>query len=171
MEKEGETSERKVWAYLGLGANLDPRILHCFQAIYQLQRSPSVNVVERSSFYETEPFGYEEQNWFINLVLKIRTGLSPRALLHLTQKIEKDLGKDTKFKWGPRDIDIDILLYDNEQISEPGLTIPHPLLHVRNFVLSPLSEIAPDLQHPVLAKTIKELLRTCTDRKEVKRIE
>jgi len=157
--------------YLGIGANLELRILHCYQAIYQLRKSASVCVVDRSSFYETEPFGYEEQNWFINLVLKIQTELSPRDLLRLTQEIEKNLGKDTPFKWGPRTIDIDILLYEDEQISEPDLIIPHPLLHLRKFVLSPLVEIAPDLRHPVLGKTMRELLHVCPDQKEVRNIE
>lgn len=157
--------------YLGIGANLDLRILHCYQAMYQLQKSASVHVIDRSSFYETEPFGYEEQNWFINLVLKIQTELSPRALLRLTQEIEKNLGKDTQFKWGPRTIDIDILLYEDERISEPDLIVPHPLLHLRKFVLHPLAEIAPDLRHPVLGKTMRELFHVCPDQKEVRNIE
>jgi 2-amino-4-hydroxy-6-hydroxymethyldihydropteridine diphosphokinase len=157
--------------YLGIGANLELPILHCYQAIYQLHKSACVSVVERSSFYETEPFGYEEQNWFINLVLKIQTELSPRALLRLTQEIEKNLGKNTQFKWGPRTIDIDILLYEDEQISEQDLSIPHPLLHLRKFVLHPLVEIAPDLRHPVLGKTMRELLQMCPDQKEVRNIE
>ena len=157
--------------YLGIGANLDLRILYCYQAMYQIQKSASVCVVERSSFYETEPFGYEEQNWFINLVLKIQTELSPRDLLRLTQEIEKNLGKNTPFKWGPRTIDIDILLYEDEQISEPDLIIPHPLLHLRKFVLYPMAEIAPDLRHPALGKTMRELLHICPDQKEVRNIE
>ncbi|MEW5801214.1 MAG: 2-amino-4-hydroxy-6-hydroxymethyldihydropteridine diphosphokinase [bacterium] len=156
-------------AYLGIGSNVEPRILHCYQAIYQLHKSVSICV--RSSFYETEPFGYEEQNWFINLVLKIQTELSPQELLHLTQGIEKKLGKNTPFRWGPRTIDIDILLYGDEQIFEQGLVIPHPLLHLRRFVLRPLAEIAPDLLHPASGKTMRELLHRCPDRKEVRNIE
>jgi len=157
--------------YLGIGANLEPRILHCYQAIYQLQKSASVRVVARSSFYETEPFGYEEQGWFINLVLKIQTELSPLSLLLLTQEIEKNLGKNTPFKWGPRTIDIDILLYEDEQVCEPDLVIPHPLLHLRKFVLYPMAELAPDLRHPVSGRTMRELLHLCPDQKEVRNIE
>ena len=115
-------------AYLGLGANQESPILKCYQAIYLLHQSPSIRVIKRSSFYETEPFGYEKQNWFINLVIKIRTRLTPRELLHTTQEIEKALGKKKTCTWGPRSIDIDILFYDNEQVFEPDLSIPHPLL-------------------------------------------
>ncbi|MEW6380932.1 MAG: 2-amino-4-hydroxy-6-hydroxymethyldihydropteridine diphosphokinase [bacterium] len=157
--------------YLGLGSNIEPRILHCYQAIYQLQRSSSGSVVERSSFYETEPYGYEKQDWFINLVLKIRTELSPHSLLNLTQQIEKSLGREINFRWGPRVIDIDILLYEDEQIEEKDLVIPHPLLHLRKFVLYPLAEIAPDLEHPAIGKTVRELLQTCPDQKKVRNLE
>jgi len=165
--------ENKFWlhAYLGLGANRESPILKCYQAIYLLHKSPSIRVMERSSFYETEPFGYEKQNWFINLVVKIRTKFTPRELLHTTQAIEKTLGKNKKFTWGPRSIDIDILLYDKEQILEADLHIPHPLLHTRNFVLRPLAQIAPELNHPGLSRTMKELFSACRDRKEVKNIE
>ncbi|MCL6582612.1 MAG: 2-amino-4-hydroxy-6-hydroxymethyldihydropteridine diphosphokinase [bacterium] len=158
-------------AYLGLGSNLGSRILNCYRAIYQLHHSGSVALVERSSFYETEPYGYEEQNRFINLVLKIRTDLSPQALLCLTQSVEKSLGREVSFRWGPRVIDIDLLLFGDEQIEEEGLVIPHPQLHLRRFVLYPLAEIAPDLRHPALGKTISELLQTCPDRKEVRNLE
>ena len=168
-----ESKENKVWrqAYLGLGANLESPILKCYQAIYRLNRSPSISVLERSSFYETEPFGYEEQNRFINLVVKIQTKLTPRELLNETKGIEKALGKNKKCKWGPRAIDLDILLYDNEQVFEADLQIPHPFLHARNFVLCPLAEIAPNLQHPKLSGTVKELFCACRDQKEVINIE
>lgn len=172
-EKSMGNKESKIWrqAYLGLGANRESPILKCYQAIYLLHQSLSIRVMERSSFYQTEPFGYEKQNWFINLVVKIRTNFTPRELLHKTQEIEKALGKNKKFTWGSRAIDIDILLYDNEQILEADLHIPHPLLHARNFVLRPLAQIAPNLQHPGLSRTMKELFSACRDRKEVRNIE
>lgn len=165
--------KKRIWhlAYLGIGANRGLPILQCYQAIYQLQHMASIKVIERSSFYRTEPYGYEKQPWFINLVIKVRTYLSPRELLECAQKIEMRLGKRKKTKWGPRHIDIDILLYENRRIDEFDLKIPHPFLPSRNFVLYPLVEIAPDLRHPCLSHTIKSLLRVCEDTKEVKNIE
>lgn len=157
--------------YLGIGANRESPVLQCYRAIYQLHKSPHITVLERSSFYETEPFGYEDQNWFINLVVKIRTRFTPQELLLKIKEIEKVLGKNKKCRWGPRTIDIDILLYNNEQIFEEDLQIPHPLLHERNFVLYPLAEIAPNLNHPRLSRTVKELFSTCRDRKEVRNLE
>ena len=105
-----------IWhiAYLGIGANRGLPILQCYQAIFHLQHTASIEVIERSSFYRTEPYGYEKQPWFINLVIKIKTYLTPRELLQCMQKIEASLGKGKKTKWGPRYIDIDILMYENK---------------------------------------------------------
>jgi 2-amino-4-hydroxy-6-hydroxymethyldihydropteridine diphosphokinase len=171
MAKKYDTERFWHQVFLSIGANQGYPIWQCYQAIYKLGRLPVTEILERSSFYKTEPFGYEEQDWFTNLVLKIQTRLSPRELLVHTQSVETGLGKNTQYEWGPRTIDIDILLYDDEQIGEPDLKIPHPFLSRRNFVLYPLAEIAPDLRHPQSAKTIRELLLICSDRKEVRNIE
>lgn len=157
--------------FLGLGSNLGYPILHCYQAIYRINRLPKTKVLERSSFYQTEPFGYEQQDWFINLVLKIRTGLTARELLAHLQEIEKNLGRQKLWRWGPRCIDLDILFFNQQTIDEANLCIPHPLLQERNFVLQPLAEVAPDLRHPVLNKTVQELALICQDQKGVKKIE
>ncbi|MGA1876088.1 MAG: 2-amino-4-hydroxy-6-hydroxymethyldihydropteridine diphosphokinase [bacterium] len=171
MAKNDDTERLWHQVFLSIGANQGYPIWQCYQAIYRLEKLPVTEVLERSSFYKTEPFGHEEQDWFTNLVLKIQTKLLPRELLAHTQRVETDLGKKTQYEWGPRIIDIDILLYEDEQIYEPDLKIPHPFLHRRNFVLYPLAEIAPDLRHPQLVKTIKELLLICSDRKEARNIE
>ena len=142
--------------YLGLGSNLGDRKHNLAQALELL--SKHVVIEQVSSVYETEPSGYKEQPLFLNAVCRISTELNPEKLLRLAKKIEAKSGRVSSFPNAPRPIDIDILLYDDEVISDKKLTIPHPRLVERAFVLVPLAEIDPDLVHPVNKKTVKKLL-------------
>ena len=153
--------------YLGIGSNQGDKYFQCEQAIEALCASPENLLLERSSFYLTEPWGYSEQDDFINLAVKIQTSLTPLELLSYTKQVELEGGKIETCKWGPRAIDIDILFYNDHTIALPVLTIPHPYLHQRAFVLHPLHEIAPRLMHPVFHKTIAELCACLNDSKWV----
>ena len=144
-------------AYLSLGSNVGNRERTLAQAL-QLLAAPDLRVVRVSALYETEPMELRDQPWFLNLVAEIETGLFPRQLLARTQKVEKELGRKRKVPKGPRTIDIDILLYGDSVIETPDLTVPHPQMAERRFVLEPLAELAPELRHPVLRRTASELL-------------
>lgn len=146
-----------VIAYLGLGSNVGDREEYIEQAVFLLEKNPKIEVLRRSSNYETEAEGGKALPPFINAALEIRTTLSSSELLEVCQEIENALGREREVEWGPRTIDIDILLYQDEIISTDTLQIPHPLLHERLFVLKPLKEIAPHLIHPVLEKSIETL--------------
>lgn len=158
-------------AYIGLGSNIGDKTGNLKRAIEELGKVPGNKLLAVSSFYKTEPVGEVEQDWFINAVVKIETGLPPRELLKTLFDIERDLGRVREIKWGPRIIDLDILIYDDLVMEEEGLTIPHPCLHERGFVLAPLTEIAPGYVHPGLKKSISELLSVLKDSKIIERME
>jgi 2-amino-4-hydroxy-6-hydroxymethyldihydropteridine diphosphokinase len=122
-----------------------------------LAERPGHRIVKQSSWYLTRPWGLDDPEWFVNGVALLETGLSPREFLAALLEIENSLGRVRTHKWGPRTIDLDILFYDDRVIGEADLVIPHPELGHRRFVLEPLAEIAPDLIHPVIGKTIVEL--------------
>lgn len=143
--------------FLGLGSNLGERVKNIDDAVKSLATLPETRLLVRSSNLETKPVGYLDQPDFINCVVKIDTDLSPEALLQAIAQIETTMGRKREIRWGPRNIDIDILFYGNEVIDLPHLIIPHKELHKRKFVLDSLLEIDPELQHPILKKTIKEL--------------
>ena len=154
--------------YLGLGANLGKRIKTLEDSVKRLRAHPDISVLKESPYYETEPQGGPPQPRFINAAVCIETSLSPQELLRVTQKIEKELGRKTgpgnnEGRWGPRTIDIDILLYDNCIIEDKDLKIPHPMMHLRRFVIEPLADISPASVHPVLKRTAAELLETMKD--------
>ncbi len=142
--------------YLGIGSNLSLRENNCLMAISLLEEN-GLRITKRSAMYETMPWGVKDQPKFINMAVEAETDISPMELLSLIKKIEGDMGRQPAVKWGPRVIDIDILLYGDKRLCGADLTIPHPLMHEREFILRPLSEIAPDIVHPALGKTIKEL--------------
>lgn len=143
--------------YLGLGSNIGDSQSHLETAIQKLTTWGDIRAV--SSFYETEPVGVTDQAWFLNCVLLFETELSPEELLVKAKEIEKELGRTASIRNGPRIIDIDILLYDDRIIEADDLTVPHPRIHERRFVLLPLSEISPNLVHPIFKRTIAELLQ------------
>lgn len=144
-------------AFLGLGSNVGDREEYIEQAIFLLSKNKNIQVMKHSSNYDTEPEGAPDQPAFLNAVVQVKTTLPPAKLLEALHEIETTLGRDRELEWGPRTMDIDILLYDDLIVSEDELQIPHPLMHDRIFVLKPLREIAPNLVHPVLEKTIQDL--------------
>jgi 2-amino-4-hydroxy-6-hydroxymethyldihydropteridine diphosphokinase len=143
--------------YIGIGSNVGNRETNCRMAIERLNEK-GIEVKKTSSMYETEPWGFKDQPKFINMVIEAETRLEPERLLIVLKDIEKEMGRKETVKWGPRIIDLDILFYNDKIINQDELQIPHPYLHKRDFVLVPLSEIAPNKTHPILKKTIKELM-------------
>jgi len=143
--------------YLALGSNVGDREEYIEQAVFLLGKVKGTYVMKRSTNHETEAEGGGDQPPFINAALQIRTTLSPYELLDKLHEIETALGREREVEWGPRTIDIDILMYGNQIISDDKLQIPHPLMHDRLFVLLPLKEIAPRAIHPMLEKTIENL--------------
>ena len=157
-------------AYIGVGSNLGDKIKFCNEAIEEISNYRENVILRRSSFYRTEPWGKENQGWFINSVIQIETPFSALNLLKFLQDIEKKLKRKKEKKWCPRTIDLDILFFNNEIIKNAEIQIPHPRIQDRRFVLIPLSEISPELIHPVLNASIEELLEKTLDRKEVVKI-
>lgn len=141
--------------YLALGSNVGDRLSNIKNAISLLKGN--VSSIKLSKIYETKPVGYTDQGNFINAAIEGRTALSPDALLAFTQKVEIDVGRIRRFRWGPREIDIDILFYDDLVYHDQKLEIPHPRLQERDFVLKPLIDLNPKLMHPLYKKTVKQL--------------
>ena len=158
-------------AYIGFGSNIDDRLSYIQNAIHALSEAEGITLQKISSLYETEPVGYEEQAKFLNGAVAIETCLSPHTLLQTLKQIEADVGRQNRTRWGPREIDMDILIYGDICLRFPDLVIPHPEMHLRRFVLAPLAEIAPNLLHPVFNQTIQTLLKRLEDDKSVVKAE
>ena len=131
--------------YLGLGSNLGDKKRYLYDAIQCLKHNEQITIVQLSSLYETAPWGYTDQDIFMNLVVEVETVLNPIELLDVCQNIENELGRVREIKWGPRVIDVDILLYNDEEIKSDRLTVPHPYMTERDFVMIPLAEMSPQL--------------------------
>ncbi len=156
--------------YLSLGSNIGDRKKNILKAL-ELLKQKNISIIKSSSFYETEPFGFKQQRWFYNIVVECRTNLSPFSLLNETQKIEKKIGKKKMSRWGPRKIDIDIIFYEDFVINTKKLIIPHPMMHLRNFVLVPMNEINPDFVHPIFKKQINQLLKETSFNEKVYKLD
>lgn len=158
-------------AFLGLGSNKGERISYLNKAVDMIKDIKKTKIIRTSSVYETEPWGVSEQEDYLNSVIEIETPLDARSLLIELKNIEKTLGRIDSRKWAEREIDIDLLFFENEIVDEGSLKVPHPQLENRKFVLVPMNEISPDFIHPVLGKKISELLNETSDNLSVKKYE
>jgi 2-amino-4-hydroxy-6-hydroxymethyldihydropteridine diphosphokinase len=157
-----------VICYIGIGSNLGDTLQNCKHAVKNLSCIDGVALIQISSFYKTEPVGIEKQNYFVNAVAEIKTKLLVGDLWSALQKIEKSMGRKRMAKGGPRIIDLDLLFYGRDIIQEANLSVPHPELHKRRFVLEPLNEIASYFIHPVFGISVRGLKNRLKDNKFVK---
>ncbi len=152
-------------AYISAGSNIGDRKANLEFALKSMETGTAVRKV--SSYFETEPVGYLNQPWFLNIAVEVETDLAPLELLNLCKKIEDSGGRIRSFPNAPRTLDLDFLLCGDLVINDPELTIPHPRMAERRFVLEPLAQIAPDVMHPVLKQSIRLLLDKCSDKSKV----
>lgn len=153
--------------YIGFGSNIGNRLSFIRNALHVLSQTDGITIKKISSLYETEPVGNENQDKFLNGVVAIETKFSPQTLLTTLKNIETKTGRQHRKRWGPREIDLDVLIYGEMCLQTPELIIPHPEMHNRRFVLTPLAEIAPSLVHPVLNVRIIDMLNSLVDESHV----
>jgi 2-amino-4-hydroxy-6-hydroxymethyldihydropteridine diphosphokinase len=159
----GDKGAGSVLCWIGLGSNLGDRLGTLQRAVDSLQATPGIVVLNASNVYESAPWGYVEQPRFLNAVVRARTTLEPLQLLVRLQSIERQLGRQRRFRWGPREIDLDILYYGDRSLSRRGLTIPHPSIEQRPFVLFPLRDVSTDLRFTVVATIDRMIARLGAD--------
>ena len=157
-----------IQVLLSIGANLGNKQMNINRAISLMAESGVMRNIKRASFYETEPVGFKEQPWFVNTAIHAVTSYPLNYIIQFCKSIEYSLGRTVRERWHEREIDIDILLYGDRVINSHTLTVPHPRMHERRFVLVPANEIAATTMHPSLGLTIRELLRQCPDSSEVR---
>ncbi|MBW1782595.1 MAG: 2-amino-4-hydroxy-6-hydroxymethyldihydropteridine diphosphokinase [Deltaproteobacteria bacterium] len=154
---KGPLSAMKT-VYIGIGSNVGDKLNNCRKAIDMINNKENITVKGKSHFYWTEPIGVTSQDWYVNGAIRIETALRPLDLLRTVLSIESEMGRVRRRKWEPRVIDLDILLYEDKVIQGNDLTVPHPLMHTRKFVLMPMAQLSPDVIHPVLGKSMVQLL-------------
>jgi len=157
--------------YIGFGSNIEDRLAFIKNAAEEINNDENCKILKFSSIYETKPFGEKDQANFLNAVAKIETNLSPREFFQLIKKIERKLGRKDTYKWGPREIDLDLLFYNDIVFSDEKLTVPHPGIPQRDFVITPLVEIEPMLFHPVLKQKISDIYISESDRNIIRIID
>lgn len=155
-------------AYIGLGSNMGNKKAYIQKALGQLSNYPGIRLLRVASLYESAPWGYLDQAWFINTVAEVETNLTAEKFLNVLFDIEKNLERTREIKWGPRTVDLDILLYGQETINLPQLQVPHPRLHQRAFVLVPLAELCPEMLLP--QGCVKELAAKALGEQEVRKV-
>jgi 2-amino-4-hydroxy-6-hydroxymethyldihydropteridine diphosphokinase len=155
-------------AYIALGSNMGDRFEYLKKAIFLLNSHEEIRVVNTSSIYETDPVGYTDQDQFLNMAVQVITRLKPHDLLVECLRIEEELGRKREIRWGPRTLDLDILLYNQENIETEKLTIPHPRMSERAFVILPLLELDPDLKLLMMEKPLESCLQSIPDREGVR---
>ncbi len=151
-------------AYISVGSNLGHKLENCRAGVAALSDSVSVRLIDQSPIYRTEPVDFLDQDWFVNYVVKIETALDPLDLLNSIHSIEHAAGRmRDSIRFGPRVLDLDIILFDDLVLDDSTLTIPHPRMHKRRFVLKPICDIDPEVRHPVLQQTMRSLLANLND--------
>lgn len=158
----------KHHAYLGLGSNIDNRIAYIRAALNALDQHEEIKIIKQSSIYETDPVGYEDQGLFLNMVVQIETNLQPEKLLDVCLSIETSLGRKREKRWGPRSIDIDLLLFDQQIIHTEKLTVPHPRMCERGFVTIPLLEIEQNIKLPTMDQPLRLYVKKQNNQKGVR---
>jgi 2-amino-4-hydroxy-6-hydroxymethyldihydropteridine diphosphokinase len=150
-------------AYIGIGSNLGDKLSNCLDAIVRINAIPDIEVTAQSDFYRTSPVGVQGQDWYVNGVAALTTDATAQHLLKNLLAIEADMGRERRRKWDSRIIDLDVLLFGDDIIDEKNLKVPHPMMHLRKFVLVPMVSMAPHLIHPVLGKPLVALLSSISD--------
>ncbi len=158
-------------AYIGFGSNIGDRLSYIQNAIHHIAQTKRITIHKISSLYKTSPVGYDAQDDFLNGVIAIQTDLPPLNLLRILKQIETSVGRQHRSRWGPREIDLDILIYADACVNTSEIIIPHPGMHLRRFVLVPLAELAPDMLHPILKETIQYLLNNLETDQSIEKCE